>query len=172
MLKTAAFLIVATLLSTGAASAQTQQAAPAPRAEDTTFPKCSQRMVRYSDFDKAYSKKIVWQSVSNSENPPSDIKKDRSPEGIRWSVTIEPDRTKAGPWTTVIYFGSDANEEVWKLSVIDNIGTDFKWLSEKLVFGSIWWGRIYATEFILDVDNHKFIYREMADHGDMIRPCN
>jgi hypothetical protein len=171
MFKPAALLFVTISLSAGASNAQTQQTAPASRAADTTLPKCDQRKIQYSRFDEAYSIRVVWQDVSKSENPPSALKKDRSPQGIRWSVTVEPDRTKAGPWTTVIYFGSDANKEVWKLSLIDNIGTDFKWLSEKLVFGSIWWGRVYATEVILDVDSHKFIYREMAHYGDMIQPC-
>jgi hypothetical protein len=170
MLKSTLLVLGTTLLSIGGASAQTQGTDPLPRGDAIPL-KCSQQMVRYSRFDEAYSKRIVWQLVRQSENPPSNLKKERSPQNTRWSVTVEPDRTKAGPWTTSIYFGSDINEDVWKLSLIDNTDTNFKWLSDKLVFGSIWWGRIYATDVILDIDNHKFIYREMANFGDMIQPC-
>jgi hypothetical protein len=172
MFKFTVLSLGAILLSNGVASMQAQQAAAQDRSGDPITLKCRQRIVRYSRFDEAYSKRINWQSVSHSENPPATLKKQRSPQDTRWSVTVEPDRTKPGPWTTEIYFGSDANAEVWKLSLIDNTETNFNWLSEKLVFGSIWWGRIYATDVILDLDNHKLIYREMANYGDMVQPCD
>jgi hypothetical protein len=156
-------------LSTG--RTQTQQAGSPARRDAQIVLKCDQQKVVYSRFDEAYARRIIWQDVSHSEHPPADVKKEYSPQHTKWSVTIEPDRMKPGPWNTVIYFGSDANEEVWKLSVNDNIQMDFKWLSEKLVFGSAWWGRIYATDMILDLDQHKFVYREMAQYGDLIQPC-
>ena len=70
-------------------------------------------------------------------------------ERNRWRVAVDPDTTKPGPWSENIYFGSDSNEEVWKLTFIDQIGVDTRWLNEKLVYGQVSWGRIYATEFIL-----------------------
>lgn len=160
------------LLFLGTGYVQSQHAASSPPRAEQVLLKCDQQKVVYSHFDEAYAPRIVWQDVSDSEDPPADVKKQYSPQHTKWTVTIEPDRTKAGPWNTVIYFGSDANEEVWKLSVNDNIEMGFQWLSEKLVFESAWWGRIYATDMILDLDNHKFIYREMAQYGDMIQPCN
>jgi hypothetical protein len=92
-------------------------------------------------------------------------------ERNRWRVAVDPDTTKPGPWSENIYFGSDSNEEVWKLTFIDQIGVDTRWLNEKLVYGQVSWGRIYATEFILDTQEHKFIYREMANYGVMTEPC-
>jgi hypothetical protein len=139
--------------------------------DSASLQKCDQQRVLYRPFDEAYSKRIVWQSVSNSENPPARVKNEYSPERTKWSVTVDPDTTKPGPWNTQVYFGSDADEEVWKLTLNDNAGTEFKWLSEKLVFGRIWWGRIYATDFVLDLEAHKFLYKEMAHYGDMIQPC-
>lgn len=159
------------LLLLGTGRTQTRQVDSPPRRDAPALLKCDQQKVVYSPFDEAYSKRIVWLDVSNSENPPAGVKKEYAPQHTKWSVTIEPDRTKPGPWNTEIYFGSDANEEVWKLSLNDNIEGHARWLSDKLVFGSVWWGRIYATDFILDLDTHKFIYREMAHYGDMIQPC-
>jgi len=44
-------------------------------------------------------------------------------------------------------------------------------LNEKLIFGEVWWGRIYATDFIFDVEQRKFSYREMAHFGELMEPC-
>jgi len=46
-----------------------------------------------------------------------------------------------------------------------------RWLNEKLLFGRVWWGRIYSTDFILDVEKEQFIYKQMAHYGEMIEPC-
>lgn len=118
-----------------------------------------------------YAKRIVLVDVSKSENPPQTSSKEYSPERDMWEVTVEPDTSKPGPWNTSIYFGSDANKEVWRLTFVDARDARTKWLNEKLVFGQVWWGRIYATEFILDLQQHKFIYREMAQYGAKIEPC-
>lgn len=171
MFKSAVLVFAACLLCPGTGSVLNQPIALTPRGEPQVVLKCDRQKVVYSPFDEAYSKRIVWQDVSNSENPPAGVKKEYPPQHTKWSVTIEPDRMKPGPWNTVIYFGSDGNEGVWKLSLNDNIEGNARWLSDKLVFGSVWWGRIYATDFILDLDTHKFIYREMAQYGDMIQPC-
>ena len=92
-------------------------------------------------------------------------------KGKMWMAAVEPDTSKPGLWNTSIYFVSNSNEEVWKLTFVDQQGAGVKWLSEKLVFGQAWWGRIYATEFVLDIQQHKFIYMEMANYGAMTEPC-
>jgi hypothetical protein len=43
--------------------------------------------------------------------------------------------------------------------------------SEKLVFGQVWWGRFDATEFVIDLQQYKFIYKEMANYVSMAEPC-
>ena len=133
--------------------------------------KCADKKVDYSAFDPAYSKRIVFVSVTASEDPPETAHKDYSPEKNMWRAVVDPDTNKPGPWNTSVYFGSDSNQEVWKLTFIDEIGADVHWLNEKLVFGQVWWGRTLATEFVLDVERHKFIYREMANYGPMTEPC-
>jgi hypothetical protein len=134
--------------------------------------KCEDAKVRYAPFDEAYSKRMVLKSVTDSEDPPQSVPKEYSPERNMWQAEVDPDTTKPGPWSTSVYFGSDANEDVWKLTFVDAIGAGgLHWLNEKLVYGEVFWGRIYATEFILDLQQHKFIYREMADYGAMTEPC-
>ena len=133
--------------------------------------KCDDARVRYTPFEKSYSKRIIFKSVTDTEDPPQNARKEYSPERNRWMAVVEPDTSKAGPWNTSIYFGSNSNEEVWKLTFVDQVGAGGKWISEKLVFGQVWWGRIYATEFVIDLERHNFIYREMANYGAMTEPC-
>ena len=133
--------------------------------------KCDDARVVYTPFDKTYSKRIIFKSVTDTEDPPQNARKEYSPERNMWMAAVEPDTSKPGPWNTSIYFGLNSNEEVWKLTFVDQRGGGVKWLSQKLVFGQAWWGRIYATEFVLDIQQHKFIYMEMANYGAMTEPC-
>ena len=135
------------------------------------FPKCADAKVQYTPFDAAYSKRIIFKSVSGSENPPASARKEYSPDRSMWMAALEPDTSKPGPWNSSFYFGSDADEGVWKLTFVDRRDADVKCLNDKLVFGQIWWGRVYLTEFILDLQQHKFIYREMAHYDAVTEPC-
>jgi hypothetical protein len=133
--------------------------------------KCEDASVVYSPFDETYAKRILLKDVSDSEDPPQNAAKEYSPERDMWMVMVEPDTSKPGPWNTTVYFGSNANEKVWKLTLLDVRNVGVKWLNEKLAFGQIWWGRTYETEFILDLQQDKFIYREMAQYGAKSEPC-
>jgi hypothetical protein len=133
--------------------------------------KCENAKVVYTPFDKTYFKRIIFKSVSDTEDPLQNARKEYSPQRNMWMAVVEPDTSKAGPLNTSIYFGSNANEEVWRLTFVDQVGAGGKWISEKLVFGQVCWGRIYATEFILDLQQHKFMYMEMANYGAMAEPC-
>jgi len=47
---------------------------------------------------------------------------------------------------------------------IDGIDTP-KWINEKLLTVRVWWGRIAATDVIIDVEAEKIIYSEMVEYG-------
>ena len=135
--------------------------------------KCSDVKIRYSSFDATYSQRILLKSVTDSGNPPQTAAKQYSPQHTMWQARVDPDTMRTGPWTTNVYFGTDGNSEVLELSLVDHAsgGVQVDWLSEKLVFGRVWWGRIYSTDFVLDLQKRQFIYREMAQYGDLIQPC-
>jgi hypothetical protein len=80
---------------------------------------------------------------------------------------------KPGPWTTRVYVGSGDQEAGLVLTAVDHAsgGLNVRWMNEKFLYGQVWWGRIYSTDFILDVEARKFIYREMAHYGELIEPC-
>ena len=52
----------------------------------------------------------------------------------------------------------------------DNV--DLRWLNEKLLLVKVWWGRVAATEMILDVSKGSWIYQEIAHYGDLAKPCS
>jgi hypothetical protein len=135
--------------------------------------KCKDVKIRYTPFDATYSQRILLKPVTDAGDPPQTAVKQYSPQHTMWRARVDPDTTKTGPWTTNVYFGSDGNSEILKLSVFDHAsgGVQVDWLSEKLVFGRVWWGRIYSTDFVLDLLKRQFIYREMAHYGDVIQPC-
>lgn len=159
------WLLLATLLIFG------KDARPSMSIQGTL--RCGDVKVRYSPFDPAYSSRILLKSVTGSAGPPPSAPKNYSPQHTMWQAGVDPDTMKPGPWTTRVYFGSDANSDVLELSAVDhgsgNVQVD--WLNEKLVFGRVWWGRIVSTDFVLDVQKRQFLYREMAEYGDLIQPC-
>jgi len=125
------------------------------------LPKCGDTKVQYSPFDAAYANKIVLESTTDSKVPTQTSEKQYSPQQTMWQTKIEPD-----------YIGS-GSPAVLKLSFIDHddSSAQVQWLNEKLVFGRVWWGRVYSTDFILDVQKREFIYKEMAHYGELIQPC-
>ena len=135
--------------------------------------KCDSARVHYTPFDDSYSRRIQINSPSSLETQLSTGDKVLSPQGTRWLTQVLPDTMKPGPWTTRVYLGATKSAPDIELSFVDeeNGGVAVHWLNEKLIFGEVWWGRIYATDFIFDVEQRKFIYREMAHFGDLMQPC-
>ena len=137
------------------------------------LPKCGGARVQYTPFDESYSGRIHIKASIASDIRPSSEKKVFSTQHTRWLVEVVPDTMKPGPWTTRVYVGADDSDPNVELSFVDesNGGVDARWLNEKLIFGEVWWGRIYATDFIFDVEQRKFSYREMAHFGELMEPC-
>ena len=46
--------------------------------------KCDDARVVYTPFDKTYSNRIVFKSVTDSENPPQNVRKEYLPERNMW----------------------------------------------------------------------------------------
>jgi hypothetical protein len=109
---------------------------------------CSARKVEYGVFDGQYSGRISLRSVPLSDMSGQSGEKTYSEQHTMWQIPVEPDYMKAGPWSTTIYIGSDVANEVLRLSFLyhANGGAKIRWLNEKLVFGRVWWGRVYSTD--------------------------
>jgi hypothetical protein len=57
-------------------------------------------------------------------------------------------------------------DHLLRIRIEGTIGiSDVRWINEKLLFLRPWWGRIAATDLILDVETERFIYEESVTYG-------
>jgi hypothetical protein len=136
-------------------------------------PKCGERRVQYAPFDEDYSQRIILREAANSGPSEPEGNKAYSPQHTAWVSPRLPDYSRPGPWSTTVLIGSPVGSKVLQLAFQDHAsgGVSIAWLNEKLLFGRVWWGRIYSTDFIIDVEKEQFIYKQMAEYGEMIQPC-
>jgi len=88
-----------------------------------------------------------------------------SPNGLRSYWTVFPDFAQASPWSTVVYV-ADADKAGEALRVrIDrhaNVTPVVRWINDELLYLQVWWGRIAASDLVLDVVTGEFIYRKLV----------
>ncbi len=144
---------------------------PHTSAEQNLRP-CKSHRVHYSEFDPSFSDRITLRLLKRSYKIPDDKEEQTSPQGTKRLVKTGPDYMKSGPWTTTVFIVVPDAQPI-ELSFLDhgNGGVQVQWLSERLLFARVWWGRIVSTDLILDVEKSAFLYREMANYGDLVEPC-
>jgi len=135
------------------------------------LPSCGDERVEYSPFDNNFSDKMKSQPGPATVLIMGD--KQFSPKRTRWMSIRKPDYMRAGPWTTAVWIRNSDRGVPEMLTFVDHGsgGVDIRWLNEKLLYGSVWWGRIVSTDFIFDFERREFIYREMTNYGQLIQPC-
>jgi hypothetical protein len=135
------------------------------------LPSCKGEKVDYSSFDNRFAARMTVQSRAATALIKGD--KQVSPQQTRWMVMNKPDYTKPGPWTTVVWVRNADRGAPEMLTFVDHAsgGVSVQWLNEKLIYGSVPWGRIVSTDFIFDFEKKEFIYREMANYGQLTEPC-
>lgn len=139
---------------------------------ESTMP-CEQQQVSYRPLDPVFGEKIALATINESSRRSG--AKERSPQGTRYLLRNEADFSRPGPWTTTVLIGGvGMNRRLLKLTFIDHAsgGVHVQWMNDKLVLVQVWWGRIASTDLILDVSSKTFLYKETADYGDMIQPCD
>jgi len=134
---------------------------------------CDEEQVDYTPADNGFSAgKILVQQLS--QLPTHMGTKQLSPQRTRYLSLRSPDFEKPGPWNTTVFVGgAGLKGRELKISFLDHGsgGVHAEWLNEKLIFIEVWWGRIVATDLVLNVENASFIYKEDAQYGEMIQPC-
>ena len=113
-------------------------------------------------FDEHFASRIA---VDRCAIPTPLPNRHRSPNKAYWYALIRPDQTKNGPWNSEVlaYTERDYLVRIRLLDIHDCHEID--WVNEKLLRVRVWWGRICATDLILDVEREQIIYREMVWDG-------
>jgi hypothetical protein len=99
----------------------------------------------------------------------------RRSEDVGRRVVIEEraDTMLPPPWTTRLHILPPAGPcEGVRLSLNEHAtyGVGHAWVNEKLLFIRVWWGRIAATDCILDVESLRLVYAEDAIFVGAIDP--
>jgi hypothetical protein len=115
---------------------------------------------------------IDWDSA-NQEGV-KDLKRILAPQRTHWYIQTEPDTMHEGPWSTDVYvFGRGRSDRPLHIHVDGHAsgGVRPKWISDNLLFIRVWWGRLGATDYILDIEQQKWLYAMDADFSEIQDQC-
>jgi hypothetical protein len=122
----------------------------------------SEPRVFHCPFDEQFASRI---SLDRCAAPTRLPERHMSANKAYWFATILPDRTKGGPWNTDVLVFTE-RDYLLRIRLRDiHYCRDIGWVNEKLVRIRVWWGRICATDLIVDVEQERIIYREMVWDG-------
>jgi hypothetical protein len=140
-----------------------------------TPPPCDDAQVQYRPAPSEVAHKIRVTRPSSQPALSTSARKLVSPQGTRWFFEVDPDYTSTKePWNTILFIHrTGETDRVLRLDVMDH-GNTFtaSWINEKLLFVEVWWGRRAASDVILDIDQGKIMYHEMANYSEIIQPCS
>lgn len=141
----------------------------------TTVDSSRQLAVTYSKPSSESLKKIKMERVSLAKeqlNKLAPLPRSTTRFESRWFVEEKPDTMRDGPWNTRLYiFDSLDTNQCVRLELINHASSDveYAWLNEKLLFVSVWWGRIAWTDFVLNTETMRFAYIEDGLYVEMLR---
>jgi hypothetical protein len=140
-----------------------------------TPPPCDDSEVHYRAAPHELEQKIRLSRPASQPEVPGSAKKVVSPQGTRWFFEVDPDYTSTKePWNTALFIHRAGKaERVLRVDVVDH-GNTFtaSWINEKLLFIEVWWGRFASSDIILDVDQGRLLYHELARYGQTVEPCS
>ena len=164
-----------TLICTHGAAASLQIPGAAVE-ESEKLPPCDEDRVSYLPLDgdlAAQIKESFHLEVVKPEAVRSVLEKHKdrsnSPNKKRWASIWRdhPVGVNSG-WTEIAVERAPNDLLVVRLRDVYQDAVTFKWISKKLLFVEAWWGRIAATEMILDVEKGSWVYQELAYYNGAI----
>jgi hypothetical protein len=115
-------------------------------------------------FDEEFASRI---SLGRCAVPDTLPERHMASNQAYWFATILPDRTKSGPWNTDVLVSTERDYLVAIRFRDIHYCQDIGWVNEKLLRIRVWWGRICATDLIVDVERERVIYKEMVWDGSI-----
>jgi hypothetical protein len=135
---------------------------------------CDDAQVHYRGAPQEMQHKIRLTWPTSQPELAVSARKVVSPQGTRWFFEVDPDYTSTKePWNTSLFIHSGGKtDRVLRVDILDHGNTlTANWINEKLLFVEVWWGRFASSDVILDVDQGKVLYHELANHIETIQPC-
>jgi hypothetical protein len=132
------------------------------------LPRRDEGQVNYSAFDESFAPKMRILK-GNTETHIAGASY-LSPDQTSSMTVSKPESAGSDLWTIRVGIRSPYNSAVLELTSWEQGGFDVRWLNEKLIYGTVWWGRRLATNFIFDIERKDFLYREMAGYEELISP--
>jgi hypothetical protein len=128
----------------------------------TTPDRWKESRLYHRAFEEQFASRI---RIDRCAVPAALPKQQPSPNHAYWCSLAPPDRTKSGPWNCDVFVYSERDYLLWVRLKDMRECHDVSWVNEKLLHIRVWWGRICATDLILDVESERIIYREMVWDG-------
>jgi hypothetical protein len=130
---------------------------------------CSEAKVIYSAPPAELVKKISIEAATASDLP-SRLKKQPTLQETRWLAISAPEYTKPGPWSSTLFIGDRQSPKTFLRITISDHGNILSadWISEKLLHITVWWGRIAASDIIVDVEKSSIVYHELGNYGQLV----
>lgn len=114
-------------------------------------------------FEQRFSDRI---QMERTLEPPPQIEKVYSNNRAYFFMVTHPDTRKPGPWELVVSIFNERpgflHVQMKDVSQYDHV---VRWINEKLIFIRVWWGRVVATDMIIDAEKESVVYREMVYDG-------
>jgi hypothetical protein len=127
-------------------------------------------------FVEAYQQRILIHHVSPSQDFGFKV---FSLNNAYW-FAIDPDSAPERPSEKSVRFHVGApdarirvfNERDQQIDIVlkdhyPNFQITASWVTEKLLFIRVWWGRVLGTDLVFDVERESLVYREMVNDGDI-----
>jgi hypothetical protein len=126
---------------------------------------CSEARIKYSDPPAEFANKVRLEAAQKVDQ----TNEQKSPHLVRLVAQSKPDYMKPGPWNSLFTFYNDRSATALFSLVIKEHGNAVhgEWVSDRLYFVEIWWGRIAASEVLVDVETRKIIYHQFAHYGEV-----
>ena len=113
-------------------------------------------------FEEQFASRIVLERCSIPAALPE---RELSPNNAYWFALIRPDQTKNGPWDSDVLVFTE-RDTLLRIRLRDVLEChEIAWVNEKLLRIRVRWGRICATDLIVDVEREQIVYKEMVWDG-------
>jgi 3-oxoadipate enol-lactonase len=108
--------------------------------------------------------------IEKGEGPAALLQPIHSPNKGYYFMVLRPSTTEPGPRITQVFVYNE-KDHMTKISLVDhypNFLPSITWISEKLLFLRVWWGRIVGTDLVYDVEQERIIYEENFRDGRIL----